>query len=387
MENKYEKWAMESLDEITDKLQTGVLFDGENEKLIKKILFEEQARMYNKSKKKQKCMCPNCHNESIIKSHTIPRKMSLDIIADNKKIITPFFIERYPISNQFIGVKEMGIGETSTFPGFCKAHEMIFQSYEKKGTISKEEDVIKQLYRNIAYNYFWFKERIELSEHIEDRYRKVRNQAAYNYLKELEPTNALKKVILEGNDKYIEKLIYHRTELNDFCTKLEKYRMSLWKIINGNDADITVNSVVIDMVFPVCICGCTEIVLDNQEYLCSVDVVSNKNNTLITIGVCGDISSELSNAVDTRLNHPLAILNFIEAVMIYGTDNWYLNPKVWNALSNQRKERLLSEMQNLGKSIFSELPYSIFDDIRKYIIENISLEKQNVERELSKMRI
>ena len=51
MENKYEKWAMESLDEITDKLQTGVLFDGENEKLIKKILFEEQARMYNKSKK------------------------------------------------------------------------------------------------------------------------------------------------------------------------------------------------------------------------------------------------------------------------------------------------------------------------------------------------
>ena len=52
--------------------------------------------------------------------------------------------------------------------------------------------------------------------------------------------------------------------------------MSLWKIINGNNADITVNSVVIDMVFPVCICGCTEIVLDNQEYLCSVDVVPNK---------------------------------------------------------------------------------------------------------------
>lgn len=172
--------------------------------------------------------------------------MSLAIIADNKKIITPFFIERYPISNQFIGVKEMGIGETSTFPSFCKAHEMIFQSYEKKGTISKEEDVIKQLYRNIAYNY----------------------------LKKLDPTNALKKVILEGNDKYIENLVYHRTELIDFCTKREKYRMSLWKIINGNNADIIVNSVVINMVFPVCIC--TEIVLDNQEYLCSVDVVPNK---------------------------------------------------------------------------------------------------------------
>ena len=52
--------------------------------------------------------------------------------------------------------------------------------------------------------------------------------------------------------------------------------------------------------------------------------------------------------------------------MIYGTDNWYLNPKVWNALSNQRKERLLSEMQNLGKSIFSELPF-----LYLMILENI----------------
>lgn len=73
--------------------------------------------------------------------------------------------------------------------------------------------------------------------------------------------------------------------------------------------------------------------------------------------------------------------------MVYGTDNWYLNPKVWTMLSDKRKERLISEMQNLGKSIFDEVPYSIFDDIRRYIVLNLGLKKKNIEHELEKMKI
>ena len=87
------------------------------------------------------------------------------------------------------------------------------------------------------------------------------------------------------------------------------------------------------------------------------------------------------------MSHPLAILNLIEATMIYGTDNWYLNPKVWNMLGDERKQSLLSEMQNLEKSIFDELPYSIFDDIRKYMISELNIEKKYAEHELEKMKI
>lgn len=73
--------------------------------------------------------------------------------------------------------------------------------------------------------------------------------------------------------------------------------------------------------------------------------------------------------------------------MIYGTDNWYLNPKIWNILRDERKESLLSEMQNLEKSIFDELPYSIFYDIRKYMISKLDIEEKYMEHELEKMEI
>ena len=56
-------------------------------------------------------------------------------------------------------------------------------------------------------------------------------------------------------------------------------------------------------------------------------------------------------------------------------------------LGDERKQSLLSEMQNLEKSIFDELPYSIFDDIRKYMISELNIEKKYEEHELEKMKI
>lgn len=387
MNNELKRCTLESLDDITDKIHDGTLFEGENEKLIKKLLFEEYAKMHIEGKKIGKCVCPNCCNKSIKRSHTIPRGMSLDIIAENKKVVMPIFVERYPVREYFIEAAEIGIGQASTFPGFCKKHELIFQTYEKRQEINKQDDVIKQLFRNVTYNCFILERRIELSKNIIERYKDIRNQAAYNYLKKSELKGMLKEVIISGEDKNIINLTFHQQKLIDYYTKLEKYKMNLWKIIAGSDADITSISVILDVLFPVSICGCTEIVFDDSEYVCSIDVVPSKKETLVTIGFYGEISSELYDIVKSRLNHPLTILNFIESTIVYGTDNWYLNPKVWTMLSDKRKERLISEMQNLGKSIFDEVPYSIFDDIRRYIVLNLGLKKKNIEHELEKMKI
>lgn len=387
MNNELKRWTLESLDDITDKILDGTLFEEENEKLIKKLLFEEYAKMHIVSKKIGKCVCPNCCNKSIKKSHTIPRGMSLDIIAENKKVVMPIFIEKYPVREYFIEAAEIGIGQASTFPGFCKKHELIFQTYEKRQKIDKQDDVIKQLFRNVTYNCFILERRIELSKNIIERYKDIRNQAAYNYLKKSELKAMLKEVIISGEDKNIINLTFHQQKLIDYYTKLEKYKMNLWKIIAGSDADITSISVILDVLFPVSICGCTEIVFDDSKYVCSIDVVPSEKETLVTIGFYGEISSELYDIVKSRLNHPLTILNFIESTMVYGTDNWYLNPKVWTMLSDKRKERLISEMQNLEKSIFDEVPYSIFDDIRRYIVLNLGIKKKNIEHELEKMKI
>ena len=387
MEVQYEKWAFKMLDEIMNKLDNGTFFGEENEKLIKKILFEEQKKMYLKSREMKKCICPNCNNKSIKKSHTIPRRMTLDRIADNQKVVTPVFVQKYPVEEHYIGMTEMGIGQASTFPGFCNKHEMLFQSYEKKEKIDTREDIIKQLYRNVAYNQFIFEQRIELNECITERYRKARAQAVYNYLKTLVPQGLVKEINISGDDKKIKKMIYERRELVDFVSRLDKYKTNLWKAIKGEDTDITSRSVILDVIIPVSVCGCTEIILNGREYLCSVDVIPNDEQTLVTIGFCEEIPFELQEVVESRLNHPLSILNFIEATMIYGTDNWYLNPKVWNILSQNRKDKLLYEMQDLQKSIFCEVPYSIFDDIRRNMLDKLYLSQKDKEHELEKLKI
>lgn len=51
MEYEFEEWAFKSLDEITDKINDGTLLCKENKNLIKKFLFEEQAKMHAENKK------------------------------------------------------------------------------------------------------------------------------------------------------------------------------------------------------------------------------------------------------------------------------------------------------------------------------------------------
>lgn len=51
MEYEFEEWVFKSLDEITDKINDGTLFCEENQNIIKKFLFEEQAKMHAENKK------------------------------------------------------------------------------------------------------------------------------------------------------------------------------------------------------------------------------------------------------------------------------------------------------------------------------------------------
>lgn len=380
-ENKFYK----KMDDMLDKVKNGSIFDGNNSVLIKKLLFEEQKHMHIRSKEIKICSCPDCNEKSIKKSHTIPKKMALDFIAENKNVIIPYFIEKYPVDSCYINVMKIGVGIASTFPGFCRKHEMIFQSFEKKCKIETEEDVIKQIFRNVAYNCFLWEKRKEHGECLVKKYMEIRNQASFNYVKAFDTNNVVKRVKVSGDDKKIMYLRHKNDEIEDFLGKIEICKEKLWKQINGKEVDIVCMPSVIDIVIPVGICCCTEILFEGMEYICSVDVVPNSNTqTFIALTFYSEIPKELRNIIEMRLNHPLGILNLIESTMIYGTDNWYLKPKVWDILDKNRQYKLLEEMQNTDKCIFDEVPYSIFDDIRRHMIDTI-LVNEDIEHELKKM--
>ena len=159
----------------------------------------------------------------------------------------------------------------------------------------------------------------------------------------------------------------------------------MWNEIEGRKTDVDFSSVLIDIKIPVCICGCTEIVFQRENYICSVDVIPFANNTLITLGFDKVIPKELKEEIDLKLDNPLAVLNFIEATMIYGIDNWYLKPSVWEKLGSKRQEEILLEMQKIEKSLFNDAPYSVFDDIRVGILNLMFADSDLSKKEWDKM--
>lgn len=58
----------------------------------------------------------------------------------------------------------------------------------------------------------------------------------------------------------------------------------------------------------------------------------------------------------------------VESWMVNGTDQWFITPSVWSALSSERQtiilEKILLSEQNIGE----DCQVSIFDDLRKKII-------------------
>ena len=107
--------------------------------------------------------------------------------------------------------------------------------------------------------------------------------------------------------------------------------------------------------------------------------------TTVSIGFETKIPIELVNAIEYRLSSPITILNFIESIMLHGTDHWYIKPSVWNKLDGYRKKELLLAIQSSDNSIFDESEYSLFDDIRKKIVEIMDLEEELYKHELGKI--
>lgn len=60
--------------------------------------------------------------------------------------------------------------------------------------------------------------------------------------------------------------------------------------------------------------------------------------------------------------------------MIHGTDNWFINPSIWNKINNEKQKIILNEVLASEKSFLDQFELSIFDDIRVAFITQ--LEKQ-----------
>lgn len=113
----------------------------------------------NQQNQKGVCLHPNSSKENcskgVIKAHTVQRSGGLKAIAENGHVISPKKGYENIFRNEGeIKPDKIGVGNASTFMGFCSTHDnSLFEPIEKKDFHLNHEAAFLLAFRALAYEY------------------------------------------------------------------------------------------------------------------------------------------------------------------------------------------------------------------------------------------
>jgi hypothetical protein len=342
---------------------------------------ERQAIFYTAEKQASKewkrtktCLYKGCTNKSIRMSHTLQRLGPLVQIAGNGHVFTPDF----NLINRRIEMKLMGIGEASTFPGFCEEHENIFRSFEANKSITDERHFRLQTYRTICHEFVernhqmnttrkllyqtWQRLDIKFRELVENELGTDFSSRDGNGITAL--TLRMKNSIEETMEKDLAKEELYLKEL------LEEFYVPMSE--NPESIEFDGNVSIVDFQIPVALAGIGNFWVDRDGQKQSVRVVLNiipeaYSTTIIVFGR-KEFAEEMDAYSRAFCAEVSQILTTIESWMIYGPDHWFIRPSVWNIIEPDKQRLILDSIMDESKSIGSKFGISIFNSVRRKLI-------------------
>lgn len=378
------------LDEILEKFNEGN-FTAQQFMNYSRILKQTLLQNLGLHRKQRECIFPDCSKQSIKRSHSIPKTTTLLHIASNGHILKPEFDFTSHNVPQ-IEMQKLGISSASVFPGFCKKHENIFETFEQNGKIDNERKALLQTYRAVCRERVFREIEIEINEINKAAYQeKINKEALFIINNSLSAQNNLsniKSIEFKGVDSIIYSLeglsLYHNDTNIELLEIENKIFTSIYKPTKRNDLIIEVAN--IDIKFPISLCGFATINYNENSderiaYILLNILPQKDSTTIVCVGLEKD-KNICKKYFDYSLSDPLTILNMIESFMINGTDHWFINPDFWSKISTKKQKKILHDILITEDSIIDEYPISIFDDLRKKIISVLKKNIQN--RQLKK---
>lgn len=214
-------------------------------------------------------------------------------------------------------------------------------------------------------------------------YIQFRNSQLTRRFKELSGpiiSPALESINIECENwrlKAIEKKI---NEYTNQLKQLKKLSRKLYSDIKSlKSSKFCIAPIEFDWVVPVALAGMTGLTIKRskrlQDLILFMNVIPFENKTLVILG--GESKyKDLILKYQKSFCNPLAAINIIERWMVYGPDNWFITPSVWNKIPKERQQLILEGISKEDNCIFDDLSLSIFDDLRKQLI---SLAKSDVD--------
>lgn len=329
--------------------------------------FDKFIRDKKEYKKKGTCCFPKCSKKSIEKSHVIQSAVIKDFISENGRVLHPSMRHRKGVPSY--EMCECGVSDAGTFPGFCKEHEDYFQSFELKKTIDNEDDIMKQIQRTACFDYHWQQVRLEIWKRDLKEYQSIK---AKIFMKELFQKFDLKKIIklknFSFNDKttsYIEQRILKTRKNTQDINYFKRKCFS---------KEICAHVIIFPYLIPVITHFFMEIkqIVNNEVILYPLMFicVPEKKQTKLIFCTTENNCKQLDLVGNILGRSMFAILNFVENTIVKATEWWYIKPSVWKHIDEMRAKQILQDILYSECFIFGEYEYSIFDELRKQIIND-----------------
>jgi hypothetical protein len=367
-----------AIDRATDELLDDDLpaFGGEGQ--LRGLLFGQLNRFGRYWRRPSNCIFPGCGNRSIRASHTI-QESALRLIAENGMLMTPSF----DLSRGQPIIREVGVGEAGTFPGFCDQHERVFAEFEQRGGVRTGRHAELQLFRTVARELVAKRREVQhfdaiiaakerlLHAHLLQRICAHVDTGFLARNPDLKVTATEKVSSRLDNFKELRRrraadLHFIETELYPQAAEALDGRESGLPWVKGTlKVKGTMGVKTMGPMLPLALAGLASFHVDrhgvSEEVQLVVHAVPGADSTDFMVANRWAQEDCFGVVLQSDPPTPERMLALVEGWMIYGTDNWFITPSAWNSLPQPLQDRILRECWEGPSHNCFRLDYSIFD--------------------------
>jgi len=336
----------------------------------KRGLFDSRTRRFKAWDRSGPCLYRGCQEQSIPRSHAVQRAQALDGIAEDQHVLTPALDREGALRLQRVGVRI-----ASTFPGFCTRHELLFAEFEQAGAISTARHLALQMFRTLCREIARKRYSIEQGKQDLKNYRAARDAYYSSAIMTAAPGIAVGGTRAEGDEREDCAVDLLKSEEEVLRMLEEDLYPEFTDYLETGSPEPSATAVRVPLHIPVSLSGFAVVNYLERDVphraLCLVGVVPQGDETVLFIGTAKRHEA-LLELWTPRLDHGFGILNAVESWMLHGSDHWFLKPSIWAALPPERQAKILEAITATEGNIGFSSAFSIFDDLRRWLIEEIS---------------
>lgn len=345
--------------------------EGELQKLVRGV----RTKAFKKVKKAAICLHPGCNSQSVVGSHTIHKAASLKTTADNGHLRSPTGIA---FKGSWLG--KIGYQKASVFTGFCKIHENFYQEFESSMDFQNERQICRQLFRTLCREISVNTEvAAELSamlkEYIQFRNRKL-DESLFAERAKLnldQGISAVKKTRYRFNNGVVHYLKDYLKRTQTYLRTLEKLKKAAYHdIVVGKDEQFYYHGAMLDWEIPISLAGKGTLKFKSGDTITKIDLIINilpyEGKTYLLAGSFYKYKKMISLYIENYAGSPFNLIMLAETWMLYGSDHWFLQPAVWDALDVAVQEAVRVEIYESNKNILAVPEIMIFKQARLDLI-------------------